>query len=65
MTDKGYEIKSFASDPFAVKERTQHATDLAEDAFSQDLIQEAQQNFGIDLSRTNIPAINYLKVKKS
>ncbi len=47
MTDKGYEIKSFASDPFAVKERTQHATDLAEDAFSQDLIQDAKQNFGI------------------
>jgi hypothetical protein len=64
MTDKGYEIKSFASDPFAVKERTQHATDLAEDAFSQNLIQEAQQNFGIDLSRTNVPKDQLPKSKE-
>jgi len=64
MTDKGYEIKSFASDPFAVKERTQHASDLAEDAFSQDLIQEAQQNFGIDLSRTNVPKDQLPKSKE-
>ena len=64
MTDKGYEIKSFASDPFAVKERTQHATDLAEDAFSQNLIQEAQQNFGIDLSRTNTPKDQLPKSKE-
>ena len=25
MTDKGYEIKSFASDPYALKERTDYA----------------------------------------
>jgi len=56
MTDKGYEIKSFATDPYATAQRTQHAKGIAEDAFSRDLIVQAQQNLGIDVSRTNIPA---------
>jgi hypothetical protein len=56
MTDKGYEIKSFATDPYAVSQRTEHAKGIAEDAFSRDLITQAQQNLGIDVSRTNIPS---------
>jgi hypothetical protein len=56
MTDKGYEIKSFATDPYAVSQRTEHAKGIAEDAFSRDLIVQAQQNLGIDVSRTNIPS---------
>ena len=56
MTDKGYEIKSFATDPYATAQRTNHAKGIAEDAFSRDLIVQAQQNLGIDVSRTNIPA---------
>jgi hypothetical protein len=56
MTDKGYKIKSFATDPYAVSQRTEHAKGIAEDAFARDLIVQAQQNLGIDVSRTNIPA---------
>jgi hypothetical protein len=54
MTDKGYEIKSFATDPYSTKERTAHATAIAEDAFAGNLIKEAQQNFGVDLKRSNL-----------
>ncbi len=56
MTDKGYQVKSFATDPFAVKQRTEHAKGIAEDAFARNLIVQAQQNLGIDVSRTNIPS---------
>jgi hypothetical protein len=55
MTDKGYEIKSFATDPYSLKERTNHATGIAEDAFAGDLIRQAKNNFGIDLKKSNIP----------
>ena len=55
MTDKGYEIKSFATDPFAIKERTAHATAVAQDAFAGDLIKQAQQNLGVNLKRSNVP----------
>ena len=64
MTDKGYKIKSFATDPFAVKERTMHANAIAEDSFARDLIKQAQQNFGIDLKRTNIPEDQLPKSKE-
>lgn len=55
MTDKGYVIRSHASDPFAVKQRTDHATAIAQDAFASDLMEETNQNVGIDLKRTSIP----------
>ena len=56
MTDKGYEIKSYATDPFALKQRTDYATAVAEDAFSRELIAEAKASIGVDLSRTNLKA---------
>jgi len=55
MTDKGYKIRSHASDPFAVKQRTDHATAIAEDAFASELMAETMQKTGIDLKRTSIP----------
>jgi hypothetical protein len=54
MTDRGYEIKSFATDPFSISQRTDHATALSEDAFAADIISNAEQAFGIDLKRTNV-----------
>ena len=54
MTDRGYEIKSFATDPFSISQRTDHATALSEDAFAADIISSAEQSFGIDLKRTNV-----------
>jgi len=56
MTDKGYEIKSFATDPYSTKKRTAHATGLAKDAFAKDLINQAEGNLGVNLKNTNVPA---------
>ena len=55
MTDKGYKIRSHASDPFAVKQRTDHATAIAQDAFAGQLMKETEANIGVSLKRTNIP----------
>jgi hypothetical protein len=63
MTDKGYKISSKATDPFAVKQRMEHANDIAQDAFAADLIEETLQNSGVDLRSTNIPAIDLPKDK--
>ena len=42
MTDKGYEIKSYATDPFAVKQRTNFATNALSDIYNQEIIQQLQ-----------------------
>ena len=55
MTDKGYAIKSFATDPFAVKERTAHASAIAQDAFAAEIIQKAKDQLNVDVKKTNIP----------
>jgi len=55
ISQKTYDIKAFAQDPESLKKRTQYANAVAEDMFAQDLIQQAMQTTGQDLSRTNIP----------
>jgi hypothetical protein len=64
MTDKGYKIKSFASDPYAVSQRTEHAKGIAEDAFAASMIQKAKQQAGVDLKRTNIAEDQLPKTKE-
>ena len=46
MTDKGYEIKSFASDPFAIKQRTQYVFDAIKDMQSRQQIEALNQATG-------------------
>ncbi len=46
MTDKGYEIKSFASDPFALKQRTQYVFDAIKDMQSREQIESLNQATG-------------------
>ncbi len=46
MTDKGYEIKSFASDPFAIKQRTQFVFDAIKDMQSRKQIEALNQATG-------------------
>ena len=46
MTDKGYEIKSFATDPFAVKQRTQYVFDAIKDMQSREQIESLNQATG-------------------
>ena len=46
MTDKGYEIKSFASDPFAIKQRTAYIFDAIKDMQSKEQIEQLNQLTG-------------------
>ena len=46
MTDKGYEIKSFATDPFALKQRTQYVFDAIQDMESKKQIEQLNQLTG-------------------
>jgi hypothetical protein len=55
MTDKGYEIKSFASDPYALKQRTDYASNILRDMSAKPLLESIQQNLGVDLFNTSDP----------
>lgn len=46
MTDKGYEIKSFANDPFALKQRTQYVSDAVQDMESRNQIEQLNELTG-------------------
>jgi len=46
MTDKGYEIKSFANDPFALKQRTQYISDAVQDMESRNQIEQLNELTG-------------------
>mgnify|MGYP007012439563 CR=1 FL=1 len=46
MTDKGYEIKSFASDPYAIKERTDFAFNALRDIQNKEMIEQLNQATG-------------------
>jgi hypothetical protein len=43
MTDKGYEIKSFATDPFALKQRTDFVFNAIRDMRNKDIIEQLNQ----------------------
>ena len=55
MTEKGYKIKSFATDPFALKERTKYAASIMEDMYSQSFVENIKQSTGADLYNTSNP----------
>ncbi len=55
MTDKGYQIKSFASDPYALKERTDYAFNALRDITNKDLIEEFNQITGKNFFKTPNP----------
>jgi len=56
MTDKGYEIKSFATDPFALKERTDYAAGILEDMYSKQFTENIQNSTGANLFNTADPS---------
>jgi len=64
ISQKTYDIKAFAQDPQSLKKRTQYATAIAEDMYAQDLIEQAKQTIGVDLSRTNIPVSELPQTKE-
>ena len=60
MTDKGYEIKSFATDPFAVKERTDFAFNAIRDITNKEQIEQLNAltggNFYASADPASLPA---------
>ena len=60
MTDKGYEIKSFATDPFALKERTDFAFNAMRDIINKEYIEQMNaatgQNFYASAQPDKLPA---------
>ena len=60
MTDKGYEIKSFATDPFALKERTDYAFNALNDIINKEYIDQLNAVTGDNLysspDPSNLPA---------
>jgi len=56
IASKDYDIKAFSQDPQSLKERTQYATSLLEDMYGQELIVQAKETTGQDLSQSNMPA---------
>lgn len=55
MTDKGYEIKSFATDPFAVKERTDFAFRALRDIINREYIEKLNEASGQNFFATAQP----------
>ena len=59
MTEKGYEMKAFASDPFALKQRTDFASNALRDIENKEAIdrlsQATGQNFYASTDPENIP----------
>jgi hypothetical protein len=54
MSNKEYDIIAYAQDPESQKKRTDHANGIAADMVAQDLIEQARQSTGLDLSRSNL-----------
>ena len=59
MTDKGYKIKSFATDPVSIKQKTDYAANILRDMNSKKILDEMKQKLGIDLyassNQDNLP----------
>tara|TARA_R100000654_G_scaffold15520_6_gene33031 strand:+ start:2355 stop:4736 length:2382 start_codon:yes stop_codon:yes gene_type:complete len=49
ISSKDYEIKAFAQDPFSTKQRTNYANSLMRDMMSKPLLDNIQQNLGVNI----------------
>ena len=56
ISSKNYDIKAFSQDPGSLKERTTYTTNLLEDMYGQELLTQAKETTGQDLSQSNMPA---------
>jgi hypothetical protein len=55
ISQKTYDIKAFAQDPESLKKRTDYASGLISDMYSQDIIKTMQEVTGQNISETNVP----------
>jgi len=56
MTDKGYKIKSFATDPFALKQRTDYVASIVRDMQNKEDIERFNQLLGTNFYSSGDPA---------
>ena len=56
MTDKGYKIKSFATDPYAQKQRTDYTAAILRDMNAKKVLESIKNNLGADLFMTANPS---------
>jgi hypothetical protein len=61
---KDYDIKAFSQDPESLKQRTEYASNIVKDMYSQDLLEQAKQNTGEDFSSSNVPAVDLPRTKE-
>jgi len=61
---KNYDIKAYSQDPQSLKLRTDYASNIVKDMYSQDLLNMAKKNTGQDFSSSNIPAVDLPKTKE-
>jgi len=64
IADKNYDIKAYSQDPESLKLRTEYASNIVKDMYSQDLINQAKQTTGIDFSSSSMPANELPKNKE-
>jgi len=50
MSEKSYELKAFAVDPFSIQQRTQYARDLMRDVQERELAEQINQTLGITIT---------------
>ena len=61
---KDYDIKAYAQDPQSLKQRTEYASNIVKDMYSQDLLEKAKQTTGEDFSSSNIPTVDLPRTKE-
>ena len=49
MSQRNYEIKAYAVDPFSTKKRTEYAKELMRDVQERDLIEQLRETLGVDV----------------
>ena len=49
IASKNYDIKAYAQDPFSLKQRTNYASSILRDMLSKPLLDNIQQNLGVDV----------------
>jgi len=56
ISSKNYDIKAYAQDPFSQKQRTNYASSILRDMLSKPLLDNIQQNLGVDVYNVVDPA---------
>jgi len=64
IASKDYDIKAYSQDPQSLKLRTEYASNIVKDMYSQDLIEKAKQTTGQNFASSNIPPADLPRTKE-